>query len=88
LKDQSDLPRALAYADLGAYRYLVNVEPDEAPRDRSREAVERPPSYDARRGAHLVDTLERFLEPCTSIATTARVLFIHPNTLRQRLCAD
>jgi hypothetical protein len=76
---------ALAYADLGAYRYLVNVSPDEAPRDRYREAVERLRSYDARRGAHLVDTLERFLESRTSIATTARVLFIHPNTLRQRL---
>jgi GAF domain-containing protein len=76
---------ALAYADLGAYRYLVNVSPDEAPRDRYRDAVERLRSYDARRGAHLVDTLERYLESRTSIATTARVLFIHPNTLRQRL---
>jgi GAF domain-containing protein len=76
---------ALAYADLGAYRYLVNVSPDEAPRDRYREAVERLRGYDARRGAHLVETLERFLESRTSIATTARVLFIHPNTLRQRL---
>jgi GAF domain-containing protein len=76
---------ALAYADLGAYRYLVNVSVDEAPRDRYREAVERLRSYDARRGAHLVETLERFLESRTSIATTARVLYIHPNTLRQRL---
>jgi DNA-binding PucR family transcriptional regulator len=32
-----------------------------------------------------VETLERYLESRTSIATTARVLFIHPNTLRQRL---
>jgi GAF domain-containing protein len=76
---------ALAYEDLGAYRYLVNVSPDEAPRDRYREAVERLRGYDARRGAKLVDTLERYLESRTSIATTARVLFIHPNTLRQRL---
>jgi sugar diacid utilization regulator len=76
---------ALAYADLGAYRYLVNVSPDAAPRDRYREAVERLRDYDARRGAHLVETLERYLESRTSIATTARVLFIHPNTLRQRL---
>jgi sugar diacid utilization regulator len=76
---------ALAYADLGAYRYLVNVSPDVAPRDRYRDAVERLREYDARRGAHLVETLERYLESRTSIATTARVLFIHPNTLRQRL---
>jgi hypothetical protein len=41
---------ALAYADLGAYRYLVNVSPDAAPRDRYREAVERLRDYDARRG--------------------------------------
>jgi GAF domain-containing protein len=76
---------ALAYADLGAYRYLVSVSPDAAPRDRYRDAVDRLREYDARRGAHLVETLERYLESRTSIATTARVLFIHPNTLRQRL---
>src|SRR5262249_8925254 len=76
---------ALAYADLGAYRYLVNVSPEVAPRDRYREAVARLRDYDARRGSHLVETLERYLESRTSVATTARELFIHPNTPRQRL---
>jgi GAF domain-containing protein len=76
---------AMAYADLGAYRYLVHVPPDDAPRDRYAEAVERLLDYDERRRAQLVPTLEEYLRSRTRAAATARALFIHPNTLRQRL---
>jgi DNA-binding PucR family transcriptional regulator len=41
--------------------------------------------YDRRRRSQLVDTLEQYLADRRSVATTARALFIHPNTLRQRL---
>ena len=37
------------------------------------------------RRTQLVDTLERYLRDRRSIATTARALYVHPNTLRQRL---
>jgi GAF domain-containing protein len=76
---------ALAFDELGAYKYLVHLRPDDAPRDRCREAVERLLDYDRRRRTHLVDTLERYLRDRRNVASTARALFIHPNTLRQRL---
>jgi DNA-binding PucR family transcriptional regulator len=41
--------------------------------------------YDARRKAQLIETLERFLGARCSVAGTARELYIHPNTVRQRL---
>ena len=76
---------ALAYADLGAYKYLVRLPLDEAPHDRHCEAVERLVAYDLRRKSQLVATLEQYLRDRRSIATTARALYIHPNTLRQRM---
>ncbi|HEX2104092.1 MAG TPA: GAF domain-containing protein [Solirubrobacteraceae bacterium] len=76
---------ALSYGDLGAYKYLVRLPLDDAPDDRHRHAVERLMEYDRRRRSQLVETLEQYLRDRRSIATTARALFIHPNTLRQRL---
>ena len=52
---------AVSYEQLGAYRYLVHLELDEAPRDRYGQAVEELLAYDTRRNARLVDTLERYL---------------------------
>jgi GAF domain-containing protein len=76
---------ALGYPELGAYRYLVHLPLDAAPRDRLFVAVERLLEYDERRRTHLLATLEQYLGDRRSGATTARKLFIHPNTLRQRL---
>src|SRR3954452_419456 len=76
---------ALSYADLGAYKSLVRLPLGEAPHDRHCEAVERLMDYDGRRRSQLVPTLEQYLRDRRSIATTARALYIHPNTLRQRL---
>jgi GAF domain-containing protein len=76
---------AMGYEDLGAYRYLVHLPLDAAPRDRLYLGVERLVEYDERRRTQLVPTLERYLGDRRSGATTARKLFIHPNTLRQRL---
>jgi DNA-binding PucR family transcriptional regulator len=76
---------AISYEQLGAYRYLVHLELDEAPRDRYRQSVEKLIEYDRRGNACLVDTLERFLADRGRITATARALFVHPNTVRQRL---
>jgi GAF domain-containing protein len=76
---------AIAYSELGAYRYLVRIAADEAPRDRMRAAVDELIRYDARRRTALLDTLERYLAERRSVIESARALFIHPNTLRQRL---
>jgi GAF domain-containing protein len=76
---------ALAYADLGAYRYLVHLTLEDTPHDRLCEAVERLLAYDARRETQLLPTLEQYLADRRVGTSTARKLFIHANTLRQRL---
>jgi GAF domain-containing protein len=76
---------AVSYEGLGAYKYLVHLELDDAPHDRYRQSVEQLIEYDRRRGAALVETLERFLADRGSVAASARALYIHPNTVRQRL---
>jgi GAF domain-containing protein len=76
---------AVSYEQLGAYRYLVHLELDEAPHDRYRQAVEDLIGYDGRRGARLVETLEQFLADRGGVTASARALYVHPNTVRQRL---
>jgi hypothetical protein len=76
---------SIAYSQLGAYRYLVHISPDAAPHDRMRAAVDQLIEYDRRRRTVLLDTLERYLAERRSVIESARALFIHPNTLRQRL---
>jgi GAF domain-containing protein len=76
---------ALAYDGLGAYRYLVHLVIDDAPHDRLCEAVERLLEYDERRETQLLATLEQYLADRRVGTATARKLFIHANTLRQRL---
>jgi GAF domain-containing protein len=76
---------ACAYGQIGAYRYLVHMTLDQAPQDCYGRAVEALMKYDRRRNAQLVETLECYLDSRSSVAASARALFIHPNTVRQRL---
>lgn len=76
---------AISYPQLGAYRYLVHIASEDAPRDQMRAAVDVLIEYDTRRRSALLDTLERYLAERRSVIESARALFIHPNTLRQRL---
>jgi hypothetical protein len=76
---------ALGFEDLGAYKYLVHLDLAEAPRDRHWRGVEALLAHDRRRRTALVDTLERYLSLRRSVVETARALYIHPTTLRQRL---
>ncbi len=76
---------AVSYEGLGAYKYLVHLELDDAPQDRYRQAVEQLVAYDRRRGSRLFETLEQFLADRCSVTASARALYIHPNTVRQRL---
>jgi GAF domain-containing protein len=73
-----------AWDALGAYRYLVGVGGELDPDARHARAVALLWEYDDRRGSELVRTLERYLAD-RSVVPTARALYIHPNTLRQRL---
>jgi len=76
---------AVAYGDIGVYRYLVHMKIEHAPQDAYGRAVEELMKYDRRRNAQLVETLECYLDARSSVAASGRALFIHPNTVRQRL---
>jgi putative methionine-R-sulfoxide reductase with GAF domain len=78
-------PSVLSYEDLGAYKYLLRVALDGGIRDSTVDAVMRLAEYDAQRGSQLVTTLEEFLRRHGNISATSEALFVHPNTLRQRL---
>jgi GAF domain-containing protein len=81
----SGAPTVLAYDDLGAYKYLLRVAVDGGIRDATVDAVAKLAEYDAQRGAQLLTTLEEFLRRHGSISATSEALYVHPNTLRQRL---
>lgn len=78
-------PAVVAYEDLGAYKYLLRVAMEGGVRDATVDAVAKLAEYDDQRGAHLVGTLEEFLRRHGSIGATSEALYVHPNTLRQRL---
>jgi GAF domain-containing protein len=81
----STQPALLSYDDLGAYKYLLRVAVDGGIRDATVDAVGKLAEYDAQRGAQLLTTLEEFLRRHGSISATSEALYVHPNTLRQRL---
>ena len=76
---------AVSYEQLGAYRYLVHLELDEAPRDRYRPGggeagrVRPPARRPAGRDPGAVPRRSRQRD------ASARALYVHPNTVRQRL---
>jgi GAF domain-containing protein len=78
-------PAILTYEDLGAYKYLLRVALEGGIRDATVDAVSKLADYDAQRGAQLVATLEEFLRRHGNISATSEALYVHPNTLRQRL---
>jgi GAF domain-containing protein/sugar diacid utilization regulator len=77
--------RVLTYEELGPYKYLLRMSLDSDVRDSHRDAVARLAEYDAERRTSLLRTLEEFLGRRGNISATAEALYVHPNTLRQRL---
>ncbi len=79
-------PPVVVYDELGAHKYLLRIADDGARlRDGTAEAVGRLAAYDEQRQTQLLLTLEEFLRRRGNISATAEALFVHPNTLRQRL---
>jgi GAF domain-containing protein len=78
-------PTVVCYEDLGAYKYLLRLALEGGVRDATVDAVSKLTEYDAQRGSSLLSTLEEFLRRRGSISSTSEALFVHPNTLRQRL---
>jgi GAF domain-containing protein len=75
----------VAYDELGAYKYLLRIAMEAGARDSTIDAVAKLADYDRERGASLLATLEEFLRRRGNISATSDALFVHPNTLRQRL---
>ena len=75
----------VTHDELGPYKYLLRIALDPAARDATIDAVAVLAAYDRERGASLLGTLEEFLARRGNISATSEALFVHPNTLRQRL---
>ncbi len=75
----------LSYDELGAYKYLLRIALDPGARDTTIDAVAKLARYDRERSASLLHTLEEFLARRGNISATSDALYVHPNTLRQRL---
>jgi len=75
----------VSFEELGAYKYLLRIALDRGARDETIEALSRLAAYDSERGSSLLRTLEEFLQRRGNISATSDALYIHANTLRQRL---
>jgi purine catabolism regulator len=75
----------MTYEELGPYKYLLRMPFDAGVRDAHRDAIGLIANYDTERQTSLLATLEEFLRRRGNISATAQSLYVHPNTLRQRL---
>ena len=73
------------FNDLGVYRYLYKIARMDDLRDMYQDQVAQIATYDRRKGTDLLDTLEIYLECAGNLTRTSKRLFVHRNTLIQRL---
>ncbi len=73
------------FNDLGVYRYLYKIARMDDLRDMYQDQVAHIANYDSRKGTDLLDTLETYLECAGNLTKTSNRLFVHRNTLIQRL---
>lgn len=73
------------FNDLGIYRYLYKIARMDDLRDMYQDQVARIASYDRRKSTDLLGTLETYLEYAGNLTRTSERLFVHRNTLIQRL---
>ncbi len=73
------------FNDLGVYRYLYKIAQMDDLRDMYQDQVAHIANYDRRKGTDLLDTLEIYLECAGNLTRTSNRLFVHRNTLIQRL---
>ena len=76
--------RVQSYPALGAQRYLWTISRERDP-DPVERAVGRLVELDGERGSQLFRTLETYLDRRGNARETAAALYVHRNTLRQRL---
>lgn len=88
LEDEHDAKRQSIithFNDLGVYRYLYKIARMDDLRDVYQDQIALIDSYDRRKNTDLLDTLETYLECAGNLTKTSERLFVHRNTLIQRL---
>lgn len=78
-------PSVTHFNDLGVYRYLYKIARMDDLRDVYQDQIAQIDSYDQRKNTDLLDTLETYLECAGNLTKTSDRLFVHRNTLIQRL---
>ncbi len=78
-------PLVTHFNDLGVYRYLYKIAHMDDLRDMYQDQIARIASYDRRKNTDLLMTLETYLECAGNLTKTSERLFVHRNTLIQRL---
>ncbi len=78
-------PVVTHFNDLGVYRYLYKIAHMDDLRDVFQDQIARIDGYDRRKNTDLLDTLETYLECAGNLTKTSERLFVHRNTLIQRL---
>jgi len=78
-------PTVTHFNDLGVYRYLYKIARMDDLRDVYQDQIGRIDSYDKRKNTDLLATLETYLECAGNLTKTSERLFVHRNTLIQRL---
>jgi GAF domain-containing protein len=78
-------PTVTHFNDLGVYRYLYKIARMDDLRDVYQDQISHIDSYDKRKNTDLLATLETYLECAGNLTKTSERLFVHRNTLIQRL---
>ncbi|MBV8694599.1 MAG: GAF domain-containing protein [Chloroflexi bacterium] len=78
-------PIVTHFNDLGVYRYLYKIAHMDDLRDVYQDQIARIDTYDRRKGTELLPTLETYLECAGNLTKTSERLYVHRNTLIQRL---
>ena len=77
--------QAAAFADLGAYRLLAQLQGTTELRSFEQETLGALIDYDEKAGSQLLPTLDAFFAANGNLSKTAEILFVHRNTLMYRL---
>ncbi|MBV9120604.1 MAG: helix-turn-helix domain-containing protein, partial [Chloroflexi bacterium] len=77
--------QTIAFADLGAYRLLAQLQGTSELQAFEQETLGELIDYDLKSGSQLLPTLEAFFAANGNLSKTAEMLFVHRNTLMYRL---
>lgn len=76
---------AIAFEELGLLHWLYHLPSEHLSDNFYLKPIRTLAAYDEKRGTQLLETLEAYLDQGCSVSETAKVLFIHRNTLLNRI---